>query len=317
MATRSALGLQQADGSIVSVYCRDFGSFGLLGRDLFLYYRDRSKVARLIALGHLSRVGREVGPANVFGPNLDDTITLAYGRDRGEADTEPNPCFSARDFLEVALGGDADYAYLFRRGQWYGTALEIVGKKSRPSLERVRFKTLTPARVGDPEAPPHRPTSRSNPEDDRRTEAPRSAPYDRVRKAWEALTWLTEQTSPSSDLPFEATQEVARWLGPGTTRAALERVAFALGELDDAEHFASRPPRESSPRPLDRATWGASRALVLYTLRTDSFLRRDDLLPGEYQGAEENLRACVADAIQDPDPDARLARARIILDPRA
>lgn len=107
MGTRSDIIVQLKDDRWGRIYCHWDGYPSHNGRILFDHYKTQAKVEKLIALGDISSLGEEVGSKHPFDrPSrfIRDTMELnpeyeaydkrygrmcnAYGRDRGEKDTE-------------------------------------------------------------------------------------------------------------------------------------------------------------------------------------------------------------------------------------
>ena len=88
MSTRSRIGVQNADGSIRSIYCHFDGYLDGVGATLNAHYADSEKAEQLIALGDLSSLDDNVAPADGVSHSFDKSakgVTVAYHRDRGEA----------------------------------------------------------------------------------------------------------------------------------------------------------------------------------------------------------------------------------------
>lgn len=131
MSTRSRIGVQDADGSIRSVYCHNDGYLEHVGQTLLDHYSDPAKVEALIALGDLSCLGQELGEAHDFdeprwefqrGYNAERAAlignwTVSYHRDRKE---QLRIAMSAdeADLIKAAEQSWGEYVYLFRDGRW-------------------------------------------------------------------------------------------------------------------------------------------------------------------------------------------------------
>lgn len=121
MSTNSKIGIQLECGKIKAVSCHWDGQHKTVGKMLHEHYQDKAKVEKLIALGSLSYLEKEVdipeGVTHNFN-NPAEGITVAYHRDRGEK-------FHASHFIssEEFLGG---LRYLFtKEGVWVvGTVFE-------------------------------------------------------------------------------------------------------------------------------------------------------------------------------------------------
>ena len=123
MSTNSKIGIQLECGKIRSVSCHWDGHHKTVGKILHEHYQDKAKVEKLIALGSLSYLEKEVDIPEGVTHNFDkpaEGITVAYFRDRNEG-------FKASvtnyDSKEKFLGG---LRYLFtKEGVWVvGTVFE-------------------------------------------------------------------------------------------------------------------------------------------------------------------------------------------------
>lgn len=128
MGTRSTIAILRADGTVSQIYCHWDGYIDHNGRILFDHYNTAEKVEELIALGDLSSLGREIGVKHPFSPNYDvpgdcdkwndlyRMMCTAYGRDRGEAGTQPN---RYRDLESYETDANfEEYNYMFMHGEW-------------------------------------------------------------------------------------------------------------------------------------------------------------------------------------------------------
>jgi len=115
MATRSRIGLELKNGSILSVYHHWDGMPSWLGRILQTHYNTREKVAELIDGGDMSccwtdeKFRTEEGVENKaeYGPQ--------YYSERGEN----CPPRLDKDLCEYLLPENSEeFAYLFRNGEW-------------------------------------------------------------------------------------------------------------------------------------------------------------------------------------------------------
>jgi len=115
MGTRSRIGLELKNGSILSVYHHWDGMPSWLGRILQTHYNTREKVAELIDGGDMSccwtdeKFRTEEGVENKaeYGPQ--------YYSERGEN----CPPRLDKDLCEYLLPENSEeFAYLFRNGEW-------------------------------------------------------------------------------------------------------------------------------------------------------------------------------------------------------
>lgn len=128
MGTRSTIAILRADGSVSQIYCHWDGYVEHNGRILFEHYNTAEKVEELIALGDLSSLGKEIGVKHPFSPNynvpgdsnewnrLYSNMCTAYGRDRGEAGTQPNRYRDLESYENDA--NFEEYNYVFMHGEW-------------------------------------------------------------------------------------------------------------------------------------------------------------------------------------------------------
>ena len=111
MATRSRIGLELKNGSILSVYHHWDGFPEWLGRILNTHYNTREKVAELIDGGDMSSAWTNCGWQNETRP---ETGPMYYS-ERGEN----CPPRLDKDLTEYLLPENSEeFAYLFRNGEW-------------------------------------------------------------------------------------------------------------------------------------------------------------------------------------------------------
>ena len=111
MSTRSRIGLELADGSILSIYSHFDGYPSFNGVKLVENFNTREKVKELIDLGDISCLWTNAGWDNEI---LPETGPLPYSS-RGE---DCPPRLDA-DLCEYLLpDGSEEYAYVFRSGEW-------------------------------------------------------------------------------------------------------------------------------------------------------------------------------------------------------
>ena len=112
MATRSRIGLELADGSILSAYSHWDGYPEWMGRILRTHYNTKEKVAELIDGGDMSSCWTDSrwdrnGVEGVYGPE--------YYSQRGE-DCPPRLDADLAEYLHP--DNSEEYAYVFRNGEW-------------------------------------------------------------------------------------------------------------------------------------------------------------------------------------------------------
>jgi hypothetical protein len=110
MATRSRIGLELKDGSILSAYAHWDGYPEWMGRILRTHYNSKDKVAELIDGGDMSSPWTNAGFSN-------ETVAQGplYYSQRGE---NCPPRLDA-DLCEYLLPDNSEeFAYVFRGGEW-------------------------------------------------------------------------------------------------------------------------------------------------------------------------------------------------------
>ena len=109
MATRGRIGVQLADGSILSIYSHwdNYPSFA--GVKLVEHFNSYEKAAELIDGGDISCLWTNAGWNNETLP----TTGPQYYSSRGDV-TEPR----LDETLDEYLGNGEQYAYLFANGEW-------------------------------------------------------------------------------------------------------------------------------------------------------------------------------------------------------
>lgn len=119
MSTRSRIGMVQPDGTIRSIYCHNDGYLSWNGKKLFTHYNTPAKAKALIELGDISALREKLTPPKGAKHTFDDSIegvTVAYGRDRGEKDCDPEVSSGVETFLAIESG--QEYSYLFENNKW-------------------------------------------------------------------------------------------------------------------------------------------------------------------------------------------------------
>jgi hypothetical protein len=155
VGTRSRIALAEPTGRFRSIYCHWDGYPAHVGRTLTQHYTEFAKVSALMDLGDLSALRADIGVQHPFDdvfwslpqPARDTAradwetrygaMCLAYGRDRGEKDTQPRTHQTFRGVAMAAKNSGTEWLYLFMDGQWL---FAPVGSK----LVQVRnLETLT------------------------------------------------------------------------------------------------------------------------------------------------------------------------------
>jgi hypothetical protein len=126
MATRSRIGIVNADSTVTSIYCHWDGSPDYNGAILVEHYNTESKIRELMALGDISSLSPNIGVKHDFdfyhkSKQYTETEFLAlqnmcnaYGRDRGETGIEAQ----THKFVNAFLSAGEAYNYLWHNNQW-------------------------------------------------------------------------------------------------------------------------------------------------------------------------------------------------------
>jgi hypothetical protein len=125
MGTRSHIGKKLQDGTIKYIYCHWDGYLGHNGVILKEYYTNEAKIDALLELGDLSSLGEEIGEQQDFNiiSTHNDKWCLAYGRDRGNTNTQANIAQTLKDMIGQS------YNYVWDNEKWYcygGDGQELV-----------------------------------------------------------------------------------------------------------------------------------------------------------------------------------------------
>ena len=116
MGTRSRIGIQLKDDSILSVYCHWDGYPSFNGKVLREFYDTKEKVTQLINGGNISSLHTNVGWNNETLPETGPQ----YYTSRGESIEENEPELSKDhgEYLKMSGDSDEEYSYLFADGEW-------------------------------------------------------------------------------------------------------------------------------------------------------------------------------------------------------
>jgi len=114
MSTRSRIGIELSDGSILSAYHHWDGYPEWLGRILNTHYNTKEKAAELIDGGDMSSCWTNERWSNDLLDRHRDEYGPQYYSQRGE---DSPPRLDA-DMDEFFSDGE-EYSYIFRNGNWY------------------------------------------------------------------------------------------------------------------------------------------------------------------------------------------------------
>ena len=145
MSTRSNIAIIEANGQVKSIYCHWDGYPENNGKLLLEHYNTEEKVKALIALGGLSslreRLAPKKGEEHSYKKSVKD-VTVAYHRDRAEP-LEITNFKSLKDFENKIDYIDAAYVYVWHKGAWSYSYVEIVKDKKDKSKAKIHLQPLT------------------------------------------------------------------------------------------------------------------------------------------------------------------------------
>jgi hypothetical protein len=146
MGTRSTIALEFADKSVEQVYCHWDGYLSHNGQILQKHYSDPFVLQKLIDLGDISSLGKEIGEKHAFSQfelraeevqaykELTENWTTFYARDRGETGADKKSFVDFQDYL--AHHQYEEYDYILRnvngKATWFvsdhdGAYVELEG----------------------------------------------------------------------------------------------------------------------------------------------------------------------------------------------
>jgi hypothetical protein len=130
MSTRSRIGLELKNGSILSVYHHWDGYPEWLGRILKTHYNTREKVAELIDGGDMSSCWTD--------SRWDDSADGSYGPQYYSQRGDNCPPRLDADLCEYLLPEDSeDYSYLFRNGEWVCYSMNQFDDSKLPKIVEI------------------------------------------------------------------------------------------------------------------------------------------------------------------------------------
>jgi hypothetical protein len=135
MSTRSRIGIELSDGSILSVYHHWDGYPEWLGRILKTHYNTREKVAELIDGGDMSSCWTD--------SRWDDSADGSYGPQYYSQRGDNCPPRLDADLCEYLLPEDSeDYSYLFRNGEWVCYSMNQFDDSKLPKIVEIPSAAL-------------------------------------------------------------------------------------------------------------------------------------------------------------------------------
>jgi hypothetical protein len=111
MSTRSGIGIEKEDGTVVGVYCHSDGYPTGVGMILQEHYREPTKLSSLVALGDISSLDQDIGEKHPFSDRPKGSSTF-YGRDRGDTGTAPRTFATREEFRTGLRSAGVEFFYL-------------------------------------------------------------------------------------------------------------------------------------------------------------------------------------------------------------
>jgi hypothetical protein len=128
MATRSSIGIENADGTVTGVYCHWDGYLSHNGKLLYENFSTEEKVRELLSYGDIDSLGESIGEKHPFHNPYDfgtpeyqqyrstiGKMTTFLGRDCNESDIDAIVYDNDTEFNDDGQ----EYVYLFRNGKWF------------------------------------------------------------------------------------------------------------------------------------------------------------------------------------------------------
>lgn len=120
MGTRANIVRKNIDGSFDSIYTHWDGYPEHHAPILLEHYATPQRVAMLLELGDLSSLDAKIGEKHNF-DSSPDGVCNAYGRDRGEKNTQARHYKHEADLSKMLKEAWTEWVYVFdlKDGQWY------------------------------------------------------------------------------------------------------------------------------------------------------------------------------------------------------
>lgn len=136
MATRSTIGIQNADGTVSYSCCHYDGYPENNGAILLQHYKTEDRVRHLLQYGDMSTLGKYITPSKYSShtfENPEPDVCVFYHRDRGEPmehRQRPEPFSKC-----IAQFCGYEYNYLFVNGKWmYMSCVDGEYKELTPAV---------------------------------------------------------------------------------------------------------------------------------------------------------------------------------------
>jgi len=117
MSTRSMIS-KSVPGGYKAVYCHFDGYPSGVGATLRKHYKNPTKINKLLSLGDLSILDKEIGRKHKFDKRVKGWCKF-YGRDRGEKGINAKKVKSLQDLKKLADNYGTEYLYVYEKGKWH------------------------------------------------------------------------------------------------------------------------------------------------------------------------------------------------------
>jgi hypothetical protein len=128
MGTRSAIGYKRRGGKIRAKYSHFDGYVAGAGKTLQEHYQEARKIAQMVELGDQKCMSPEIFPMPGSGHSFEtpeEGVTIFYGRDRGESNTDAVEFDTVQEFVEHYTDSGCEYFYLHTAAGWIVHRLEV------------------------------------------------------------------------------------------------------------------------------------------------------------------------------------------------
>lgn len=117
MATRGLIAIELKDSSVLSSYHHYDSYPSGLGALLIEHYNRREKLLEAVDLGDASFWGENIHPSTTTHSfdNREEGVSVYYGRDRGEKNTEAKEHDSIDAWVDYVKSAGVDYGYLLTK----------------------------------------------------------------------------------------------------------------------------------------------------------------------------------------------------------
>ena len=148
MSTNSFIGIIEHN-VLKGIYCHADGYPAFNGKMLNEYYKNDSKIYKLIDLGFIYSLGKYVSPYERQTHNFEyrqENVVLAYGRDRGEKNVEAVEFQNVKAFKDFIKNSFIRYIYIRYNHEWY--VVKQINNKTIDLIKLVEVLENTNKEIG-------------------------------------------------------------------------------------------------------------------------------------------------------------------------